>query len=279
MAHQVLLPCPVSRVHAFELRKRDVAFVYDEEPPVPSEGPAQIVHEGVRSVALLPPGQVARVVFHALTKPSLSNHFQVVPGPLLQTCGGGGVVGGVQGVELVLELCLDALTSGVQLLFGCDVVPSGVDADVIDRFSYPAPLYAVKATVDEGETHRLVLVRGPNNNVRASKCVGDSEGASLLLTEAPLRRDVQNLLEGLRHALNTRTVPNAQHHACIEVVGWKAQPVDARHGGNDDDVTTFEHRPCGAMPQCIELLIDGGGFGDVRITGRKKCLRLVEVVI
>ena len=68
-----------------------------------------------------------------------------------------------------------------------------------------------------------------------------------------------------------------QQHA---VIGFRrAEAVDTRDAGDDDDVTALEQRPRGRQPHAVDLVVDGGLFLDVGVAGRDVGLRLVVVVV
>ena len=68
-----------------------------------------------------------------------------------------------------------------------------------------------------------------------------------------------------------------QQHA---VVGLRrAEAVDARDAGDDDDVAPLEQRPRRRQAHAIDLVVDGGFLLDVRVGRRDVGLGLVEVVV
>ena len=59
----------------------------------------------------------------------------------------------------------------------------------------------------------------------------------------------------------------------------RADAVDARHRGDDDDVVALEQRARGRMAHAVDLLVDGGFLLDVGVGARDVGFRLVVVVI
>src|ERR1700733_4396997 len=67
------------------------------------------------------------------------------------------------------------------------------------------------------------------------------------------------------------------HHAVIRFGG--AESVNAGDGSDHDNVAAFEERARGAHAQLVELIVDGGFFFDVGVTGRNVSFGLVIIVI
>ncbi len=59
----------------------------------------------------------------------------------------------------------------------------------------------------------------------------------------------------------------------------RADAVDARHRGDDDDVVAFEQRARRRVAHAVDLLVDGGFLLDIGVGARDVGLRLVVVVI
>ena len=77
-------------------------------------------------------------------------------------------------------------------------------------------------------------------------------------------RDLAALLEGEGHG---------------RISFHRADAVDARHRGDDDDVVALEQRARGRMAHAVDLLVDGGFLFDVGVGARDVGFRLVVVVI
>src|ERR1700750_2150340 len=66
----------------------------------------------------------------------------------------------------------------------------------------------------------------------------------------------------------------------VRVVGpARADTVDARHRGDDDDVVAFQQRPRRRMAHAVDLLVDVGFLLDIGVRARNVGLRLVIIVI
>jgi len=59
----------------------------------------------------------------------------------------------------------------------------------------------------------------------------------------------------------------------------RTDTVDARHGGDDDDVVALQQRPRRRMPHAVDLLVDRGVLLDIGVGARHVSFRLVVVVI
>ena len=68
-----------------------------------------------------------------------------------------------------------------------------------------------------------------------------------------------------------------QHQAVVRI--RRAEAVDARHAGDDDDVAALEERPRRRQPHAIDLVVDRRFLLDVGVAGRHVGFGLVVVVV
>ena len=76
---------------------------------------------------------------------------------------------------------------------------------------------------------------------------------------------------------NPLTARQRQHHAVVGL--GRAEAVDARHAGDDDDVAALEERPRGRQAHAVDLVVDRRFLLDVRVARRDVRLGLVVVVV
>src|SRR4029077_7528318 len=77
----------------------------------------------------------------------------------------------------------------------------------------------------------------------------------LNIDESPEKRFARSVLTFFEH----------HEHAVIRL--RRAEAVDARDRGHDDDVAALEERASGAHAQLVQLVVDGGFFFDVDVCG------------
>ena len=63
------------------------------------------------------------------------------------------------------------------------------------------------------------------------------------------------------------------------VLARLAEPVDAGDGRDDEDVAPLEERTRGRVPHLVDLVVDVGVLGDIRVGPRDVSLGLVVVVV
>ena len=98
------LAAEVAAVHAADLRHGDVGLVGEDQRVV-----GQVLEQRRRRLARLAAGEVARIVLDAGAGAGGLQHLQVEQGALLQPLRLQQAAGGVERVEPLLELALDAL--------------------------------------------------------------------------------------------------------------------------------------------------------------------------
>ena len=104
----------------------------------------------------------------------------------------------------------------------------------------------------------------------------DPEGAAGEFVVVALVLDFHQLAQDLI-AIDPLPPLERQHHAVIGL--RRAEAIDARHAGDDDDVAAFEERPGRGETHAIDLLVDRRLLLDVRVCGRNVRFGLVVVVV
>ncbi len=102
------------------------------------------------------------------------------------------------------------------------------------------------------------------------------EGAAVEVVVVALVLDLDQLAQERLAADGLAALEREQH----AVVGLgRAQAVDARDAGDDDDVAPLEQRSRRRQPHPVDLVVDGGFLLDVRVGRRDVGLGLVEIVV
>ena len=104
----------------------------------------------------------------------------------------------------------------------------------------------------------------------------DAEGAAGEVVVVALVLDFDELAQDLV-AVDALAALERQHHAVIGL--GRAQAVDARDAGDDDDVAALEQRPRRREAHAVDLVVDGRFLLDVRVGGGNVGLGLVVVVV
>ena len=104
----------------------------------------------------------------------------------------------------------------------------------------------------------------------------DAERAAAEVVVVALVLDLDQLAEDLL-AADPLAALERQQHAVVRL--GRAEAVDARHAGDDDDVAALEERPRGRQPHAVDLVVDRRFLLDVRVGRRDVGLGLVVVVV
>ena len=103
-----------------------------------------------------------------------------------------------------------------------------------------------------------------------------AEDAAVELVVVALVLDLDQLAQDLL-AIDPLAALERQHHPVVRL--GRAQAVDARHAGDDDDVAALEQRARRRQPHAIDLVVDRRFLLDVRVGGRDVGFGLVVVVV
>ncbi len=231
-----------------------------------------------RRLAGLAAGEIARIVLDAGAASGRLHHFEIVDGALLKPLRFQQPAGGVELLEPLAQLVLDALDRLDQRRARRDVVRVGVDLDelqlvglvagerieFVDRFQLVAEQRHPPGAV--------LVVRGENLDHIAAhpeRAAEEIAARALVLQRHQVGDDLA-LVDAL--ALLER-----ERHRRIGLD--RADAVDARHRRHDDDVVAFEQRTRRRVAHAVDLLVDRGFLLDIGVGARDVGLRLVVVVV
>ena len=130
----------------------------------------------------------------------------------------------------------------------------------------------VDLVAEQADAERELLVR----RIDLDDVAADAERAAAELVVVALVLDFDQLAQDLI-AVDALAFFERQHQAVVGV--GRAEAVDARHAGDDDDVAALEQRPGRRQPHAIDLVVDRRFFLDVGVARRHVGLGLVVVVI
>ena len=182
-----------------------------------------------------------------------------------------------QDARPLVEFRLDALDRRAAPRLGRDEVRLRVDGQALvplehlagERIERRQPVDLVAEQLDAQPD---VLVR----RVDLDDVAAGPEGAAAEVVVVAFVLDLDQLAQQ-RLAADRLAALERQQHA---VVGLRrAEAVDARDAGDDDDVAPLEQRPRRRQAHAIDLVVDGRFLLDVRVGRRDVGLGLVEVVV
>ena len=267
-----LLARPVALVHAGNLRHGDVRLVDDEQMVFGEE-----IDEAERAFAGGTSGEVARIILDAVAKAQLAQHFQIVAGPLLQALSLEKLSLRAKERQTLRELGFDGGDGAVSLKPARDEMLGGID-----------PLAG--QSLDLGSGQRIEFDQRGNDAVfqrRAQrrfhvsrKNIDDpafhSELAARELDLVPLIMDVDKLPD---QAVAAHFPSHFERDRPVGVGVGRADVIDTRDGGDDDDVAPGEQRARRFQAQAVDAVVDRGIFFDVGVRGGDVGLGLVVVVV
>ena len=270
--HQHFLARAVAEVHAADLRHRLVALVHDQEGVV-----GQVVEQRRRRFAGRAPGQVPRVVLDAVAVADLAHHLEVEHRALVQPLRLEQLAFRLELPAALRELGLDRLDRQARAVARGHEVRLREHRHLVDAPEHLAgervePGELVHFVAEEADAERVLFVRRHDLDdvaAHAERAAAELDVVALVLNLDQLAQDVV--------ALDALPLLQRQHHAVVGL--GRAQAVDARHAGDDDDVAALEERPRGRQAHPVDLVVDRGLLLDVRVGGRHVGLGLVVVVV
>ena len=263
----------VAAIHPADLRHGDVALVGEDDGVVGDE-----LEEGGRRLARRAAREVARVVLDPVAGARGLDHLDVEMGALLEPLGLQQLALAHELVEPLLELLPDLDDGLLERRARRDVVRVGVD---------PHPLHVAGLLAGE----RVEL--GDRLQIRAEE--RQPPGAVLEVGGVDLDRVAAHAERAPREGLVVAAIllrHEVGHDlalvvlaARMEILGHRpvglhrADAVDARHRGHDDDVVALQQSPGCRVAHPVDLLVDLRFLLDVGVAARDVGLRLVVVVV
>ena len=262
----------VAGVLPVQLRDGDVALVDDAEIVLGEE-----VEQRVGRLAGLAAVEVAAVVLDARADAGLGQHLEVVLGAHPEALR-------LEQLALLLELLqalaqfdLDGADGPLDDLVAGHVVGGRVDRDVL-HFVAHLPGHDVEGhdALDRVAEHldpeRSLLVGGVDLD-------GVAAGAERAADEVDVVAGVLEVDEAAQHLALVDLLPHRQAEDAVRVLVGRAQAVDARHRGDDDDVAAHQERRGRGVPEPVDLVVDGRVLLDVGVRRGQVRLGLVVVVV
>ena len=263
----------VAAEHAADLRHGDVAFVDEHQRVV-----GQVFEQGRRRLAGLASREIARVVLDAGAGAGRLHHLHVEHGALLQALRLQQAAGVVQLLQALLELGLDGLDGLLQRRLGRDVVRVGVD---LDEFQLVGLVAGERIELGDG-LHLVAEQRDAPGAVfqmrreQLDRVAAHAEGAAdeVGVAAAVVQGDEVGQQLALRQGLAGL---HGEGHGRVGLD--RADAVDARHGGDDDDVVALQQRARGGVAHAVDLLVHRRFLLDVGVGARHVGFGLVVVVV
>ena len=273
MFHQHLLARAVARVHGAYLRQRNVRFVHHQQKIL-----GEVVYQRKRSFTRLAPCQMARIVFDAGAVTHFVHHFKVVIGTLLQTLRLQQLVMRFKVFQPLFKLHLYIFHRAFQILTRGYIVRRRKNSHMRtlrqnltrQHVNFQNALHFV---VKHFNAHGFFVVTGGDN---LNYIAAHAEGAALKGNVVTVVLNFHQLAQN-RLAVNNLSSPQRKHHIIIFL--RRAQTVNARYAGNDNNVAAFKQRAGRRVAQFINLIVDGSVLFNVGIALRNVSLRLIIIII
>ena len=219
----------------------------------------------------------AGIILDAVAVTHLLEHLQVVEGAHGQAVGFQLLALALQHLDLGVHLPPDLHERVVDALLGDDVMGGGVDVYLLELLDDLAgellhPEDALDLVAEELHPDDGVLVGGVHLD-------GVAAHAELTPGEVKIPTGILDINQAPDDGFQAGLLPHLQPDHPLEIFLRRAQAVDARNAGHDDDIVARQQRAGGCVPQPVDLVVDGAVLLDVGIRGGQVCLRLVIVVV
>ena len=231
-----------------------------------------------RRLARFAAGEIARIVLDAGAGAGRFHHFQIVDRALLEPLRFEQAAGGIELVEALAQLHLDAGDRLQQCRPRRHIVRVGVDFDefqlvgllagerieLLDRFDFVAEQRHAPGAI--------LIVRGEN----LDRIAADPERAAIEIAGGALVLQCDQV--GQQCALiEPLALLERERHRRISLD--RADAVDAGHRSDDDHIVALEQRARRRMAHAVDLLVDRGILLDIGVGARDIGFRLVVIVI
>ena len=272
MLDERLLARAVALVHAADLRDGLVRLVDHDD-----EVAAEVVEQRVRRRARRAPVEDPRVVLDPVAVAELLEHLQVVLGPLPDPVGLEQLALRLEEPDLLLQLAPDLAHGALDRVARGHVLGRREDGEVVEA--------GVDLARERVEVRDLLdLVAEERDAVRRLHVRGLHLDDVAPHAEAPAPEDrvvarVLDVDELAEHDVAVDLEPDAEHHGLLLVLDRRADAVDARDRGDDEDVLAREERSRRRVAEAVDVVVDGRVLLDVEIRLRDVRLRLVVVVV
>ncbi len=238
----------------------------------------QIVQQGRRGRTFRATGQVARVVFNAFAKADLLQHFQIVPGALLDALRFHELVLALEKTDARRQLALDGFNRRQHGAARGDIVAGGVNG-VARHFLHDV----AGERVEQRQAFDFIVEQAKAQGVLA---VFRREHVNHLAAHAELAPRKIQLVALVLHfgqALDDGALTEGfalahmQNHAVV--IHRVANAVNRRHRGHNHAILPLQNGLGGRQAHLLDLLVDTGILLDVHIPRRDVGFRLVVVVV
>ena len=274
MLHKRQLARPVAVIHPAHLGDGNVGFIHDKEKVL-----REIVEETRRAGARRASRDMAGIVLDPRTVTNLAHHLQVETGALLQPLRLDKFSGGAKISQTLLKLLFDPLHCTVQRIFRGHKLLCGIDNFILRLAQDPSvhpvdvgdPFDGVPEELDpEGF---LVLIRRDDLDDVAAHPHRPPDEFKIVAGII----DIQKLPEEI---VPFELLPPPHNDDLARPFLGSADAVNAAHGCDDDHVpVTAQERTRRPEAQPVDLVVDRGVLGDIRIGGRDVRFRLVVIVV
>ncbi len=179
--------------------------------------------------------------------------------------------------EPLVELAPDRAHRDAHLVGRGDVMPRGEKDDLLQRFLGLAADRVeagepVDLVAEEFHAHRVLRVGG-------AKLDGVAANAEPPARELEIVALVLHFDQTREEVFPGQELPLRHGTDHVLVVLGRAQAVDARDAGDDDDVAAGEERAGGGEAQALDLLVDARVLFDVGVAARNVGLGLVVIEV
>ena len=270
---EVGLAREVAVIHGADLRDGHVALVDEDEEIL-----REVIEQREGGLPRLPPVEVARIVLHARAVPDLFEHFKIVLGALGEALRLQELPLVLERFDLPFEIFLDHGKGALQAFGAHRIVARGEDDGVLqgrDDLARDDVLLAERVDL-VAEKFDADGDFGIGSGENFHDVPAHAEGGAL---EIDVVAGIVDLDEAAQKFVARHLLPGAQRDAEAEELLGRAQAVDARDGGDDDDVVPLAQSARRRIAQLIDLVVHRKVLLDIGIGGRDIALGLIVIVV
>ena len=271
--HQCLFSRSVAKIHAADLRKRNMGLVHDDQKII-----RKIVEQRTRWLPRCGTHEMAGIVLDPGAESSLPHHLHVKVCPLSDPLCLQELILTFKEGYLLLHLCKNILSRTHHLFLRNDIVGCRED-----RHMFQLCLHLSGQRLDLHDPVHLVPEELDPVRLTSGVCrkyfqhiSSHTETSSFKIHLISCILDIDQFVD---HFISVFFHSRAQRDHHVLIIDRASQTIDTRYRSYNDHIIPLRKGRCRRMAQLIDLIVDRGVLFNISIRRRHIGLRLIVVVI